>query len=194
MNRLVGILVEMKSNKYEPTTQGNDGEHTVNYFNSTSVVASTTGNYSGIYDMSGGSWEYVMGVMLDSTNTLSCSGRNAEQNSGFHGPYCYASGTKTDGVSFPNDTKYYDIYSNATVDERFDRRILGDATGEMGPFGNKTYGLKQAKLDHGFLTNLGLSMRITLGSIVGVFSFANYTGAANGSAFMYGSFRIVLSI
>ena len=62
-------------NRYETTLPGTDGVYTMNYSNPESMVASTTGNYSGIYDMSGGSWEYVMGVMMDHSGNL-VSGRN----------------------------------------------------------------------------------------------------------------------
>ena len=83
----------------------------------------------------------MMGVMLNSTNTTPCSGRNATYNSGFNGPYCNTSGSLNDGVSdFPSDTRYYDTYAYATDDENYNRRILGDATGEMGPFAKRTYG------------------------------------------------------
>ena len=130
-------------NRYENiNTLGADGTYTVNYFNSVSNLASTTGNYSGIYDMSGGAWEYVMGVMLH-TNGRPCSGKDVTSNSGFNGPYCNVGQTQSlsDGVSnFPTDTRYYDTYVYATDDEHYNRRILGDATGEMGPFTDRAYG------------------------------------------------------
>ena len=47
-------------------------------------LASTTGNISGIYDMSGGSWEYVMGVLLDQ-NGKPMSGYSSSNHSGFNG-------------------------------------------------------------------------------------------------------------
>jgi hypothetical protein len=103
-------------------------------------LASTTGNISGIYDMSGGSWEYLMGVMLDE-NGKPMSGRNSDLNSGFYGmfgcPSCDYGNSSilelTTGVKFPN-TKYYDLYTYSREDSTFQRRILGDATGEMGSF------------------------------------------------------------
>ena len=121
----------------------NDGSCNTAYPNS--VLASTTGNISGIYDMSGGAWEYVMGVMVDQ-NGKPMSGRNSLYNSGFNGtfgcPTCDSDTSKltslTGGYDFP-DSKYYDTYAYATVDEQFQRRILGDATGEMGPFASATY-------------------------------------------------------
>ena len=110
-----------------------------------SALASTTGNITGIFDMSGGAWEYVMGVMVDEEGNL-MSGRNSLYNSGFNGtfgcPTCDSdtSGLTelTDGYDWPNK-KYYDSYAYGTVDEQYQRRILGDATGEMGPFANSVY-------------------------------------------------------
>ena len=120
-----------------------DGSCNTAYPNST--LASTTNNISGIYDMSGGAWEYVMGIMLDQ-NGQPMSGRNSLNNSGFNGtfgcPTCDSdtSGltSLTNGYDFP-DKKYYDTYAYATVDEQYQRRILGDATGEMGPFNTAQY-------------------------------------------------------
>jgi len=130
-------------NKHESTSLGIDGTYTLNYLNPASVVSSTTGNYSGIYDMSGGAYELVMGVMLDA-NGKPMSGRNQLYNSGFNGtfgcPTCdTASGNDssktslTTGINFPA-TKYYDTYSSSSVIHDLTTRILGDATGEMGPF------------------------------------------------------------
>ncbi len=121
----------------------NDGSCNAAYPNS--VLASTTNNITGIYDMAGGAWEYVMGVMLDQ-NGQPVSGQNSNYNSGFNGtfscPMCDndTSGLTelTTGYEFPN-SKYYDIYKYSTVNEQYQRRIMGDATGELGPFDNKTY-------------------------------------------------------
>jgi hypothetical protein len=82
---------------------------------------STTGNISGIYDMSGGAWEYVMGVLLDS-NGNPRSGHDSTSNSGYNG--MYDDGTsKTDGLVFPN-TKYYQTYTTLATSS------LGDALKE----------------------------------------------------------------
>ncbi len=74
-----------------------------------SVNASNTGNYSGIYDLSGGSEELVAGVRGSLTSSSSA---------GF-----------STGDTF--NTKYYDVYStsrNSYTD--YTTRILGDATAE----------------------------------------------------------------
>ena len=74
-------------------------------------VASTTGNITGIYDMSGGSEEYVMGVFANSNGEL-WSGRTASYNSGFTG-LVGSSGESYTGIAFP-DSKYYDMYKAAS--------------------------------------------------------------------------------
>ncbi len=79
------------------------------------VLASTTGNIYGIYDMSGGTLEYVMGIFNDGTNIY--SGYSTGNNSGFNG-YLYNDGTpieKIDGIEFfsiNSNSKYYDTYTN----------------------------------------------------------------------------------
>ena len=106
-------------------------------------LASTTGNITGIYDMAGGSWEYVMGVTEDSPGSkVPTSGRNALYNSGFNGKYtCPTCDSQTDtslttGIKFP-DSKYYDLYEYGTTYnniEAYSRGKLGDATKELGNF------------------------------------------------------------
>ena len=61
-------------NRIESTALGVDATYSVNYLNSKSLVASTTNNYSGIYDMSGGAWEYVMGYTTGATTVGGTSG------------------------------------------------------------------------------------------------------------------------
>ena len=72
--------------------------------------ASTTGTIYGIYDMSGGTWEYVMGVFAD-TNGKPRSGNNSSQNSGFSG--MLNDGTTYTGIAFP-DSKYYNLYTGSS--------------------------------------------------------------------------------
>ena len=98
--------------------------------------ASTTGTIYGIYDMSGGSWEYVMGnynrysgytarsYTIEEAKTI--LGRTDNQaigiwNSGFNGPVYGkdSDGSEmswTTGVEFPEE-KYFDLYttSNGTT-------------------------------------------------------------------------------
>ncbi len=135
---------------------GEDGEYNTNYFNKKSVIASTTGNYTGIFDMSGGAWEFVMGGLDDNstgdgkTGKLS-SGRHNVWNSGFNGkltcPECSDDGIEinheitkvTGGIDLPTDERYYDKYDYDTKVITFNRGKLGDATKEIGPFITMTY-------------------------------------------------------
>ena len=77
------------------------------------VNASTTGNQYGIYDMSGGAWEYVMGVQKDSNGNVQVG------SSGF-------------STSSLPDSKYYDLYDYQAEDGvGYTRYHLGDATREV---------------------------------------------------------------
>ncbi len=114
-------------------TSGSDVSTTCNAYNTTDgMLASTTGNITGVYDMSAYTGTYVMGVMQDNTGTNTpMSGNSSSSNSGFTGKV-YDSGNFTEysGVSFPN-SKYYDLYAYGTSYTDYTRRILGDATGEV---------------------------------------------------------------
>ena len=120
-------------------------DNTCNIAYPNSVLSSTTNNISGIFDMAGGAREHVMAAMLMQNGTLS-SGANYSQNTGFNGmfscPTCYSetSGVTelTTGYDWP-DKKYYDAYNYGSGTYEYYRRILGDATGEMGPANQKTY-------------------------------------------------------
>ena len=112
----------IEGNRNESTSLGVDGTYTVNYLNPSSAASSTTGNYTGVYDMSGGAWEYVMGY-----TTGAASGKDSSEITSIYS-------------NFFNDstyTKYWDKYTS-TIRTDFNNRTLGDATGEMGPFGNET--------------------------------------------------------
>ncbi len=181
----------------------NDGSCNTAYPNS--ILASTTGNITGIYDMSGGAWEYVMGVLLDE-NGKPMSGRNSIYNSGFNGtfgcPTCDSDTSKltslTGGYDFP-EFKYYDTYAYATVDEQYQRRILGNATGEMGPFASATYLTTTRQIgswyaDHAWFVFSSSPWFICGGPYhdglnAGVFAFAGTYGQVRSN----NSFRIILT-
>ena len=87
--------------------------------------ASTTGNIYGIYDMSGGADEPVMGVLAD-TNGKPLSGTSPSYNSGFNGMVYYDDGLNhspsnySNGMKFP-ENKYYNLY---TSDEAYTGHAL----------------------------------------------------------------------
>ena len=139
-------------------------------------LASTTGNISGIYDMSGCSWEYVMGVLEDSLNSNTpSSGQTSSFNSGFSGKNLN-DGTATTGVSFPN-SKYYDIYKYGTTYNdgvAYSRGHLGDATTETKGWNeNRAYFVRSNSpwFKRGGSYGAGVS--------AGIFAFDSYYGSAH---------------
>ncbi len=93
-----------------------DGANFNTEWNTTNgFTASTTGNITGVYDMSGGAWEYVAAYVPESSKDTS--------------------GFITDELKTLN-AKYFDVYDNESTMNGSTKMILGDATGEMGPFSN----------------------------------------------------------
>jgi prepilin-type N-terminal cleavage/methylation domain-containing protein len=74
--------------------------------------ASTTGNITGVYDMSGLKEEYVAAYR-----------EGFLSNSGF-----------TEEIINSYDSKYFNVYPGDSGSNSYNYRILGDATGELGPF------------------------------------------------------------
>ena len=95
-----------------PGTHGTDSSLTLPYNTSTGYKASTTGNITGIYDMSGGAYEYMASFISE---TYGSSGFNAT-------------------ILKAYNSNYYDTYDKNSYKYTYSKRILGDATGEMGPF------------------------------------------------------------
>ena len=171
-----------------------DGSCNTAYPNS--MLASTTGNISGIYDMSGGANDYVMGVEKNNNGQI-IVGTN-QYTSGFNG--VLSNGTVvSNGQSFP-ELKYYDTYNYASVED-YRNRILGDAMGELGPFQKITYKnmlryINSWYLDSGSDFNIsGVRPWIVRGatsvhgSECGIFSFGPHYGNATVG---YG-FRLILT-
>ncbi len=119
-----------------PQSEGSTSSGTTcnSYTTTLGQSASTTGNVYGVYDMSGGSWEYMMGNMVYS-NGQQMSGYSTlnNNNSSFTG--ILDGGTSFTGTyAFPSK-KYYDKYSYGTSSMQYTRGKLGDATKEMAPTG-----------------------------------------------------------
>ncbi len=161
-----------------PADYGTTSDLTLPYNNSTGYKASTTGDITGIYDMSGCAWEYVAGYMPSSSD---------------------ASGFTSDELSIYS--KYLDLYSSNSINISWTNRFLGDATGEMGPFydyenkDNKKRYHNSWYDDHSsFLYSdmpwFARSGHYSVGAIAGQFYYHSSTGAADGGA----SFRIILAI
>ena len=137
------------------------------YASVTSYPQSTTGNISGIFDMSGGAWEYM-----------------AAYRSGTVG----SSGLTVDTINA--NSNYFDIYNSSSTDTSYNYRILGDATGEMGPITSNKSSWYQ---DYAYFVLssypwFGRGGDYLNASAAGVFYFDSFTGDANG----YCGSRLVL--
>ena len=152
-----------------------DGEkYNQPYNTETGYLASTTANISGVYDMNGGTHEYVAGYLDENFGLSEFSPSNY-------------------------DSKYYDVYNLSSNDKSFQNGILGDATREMGPFfyyetyngvfkHESWYGIYVSFVDssHPWFARGG---RFSDGVLAGLFRFSTYTG---GDIYDV-SFRIVLT-
>ncbi len=170
-------LTTLDQNSY-PGTYGDGSNYNQSYNTSIGYLASTTGNISGIYDMSGGAHECIAGY--------------SKHNFGL-------SGFTTSSFSV-YDSKYYDVYNEATNEKSYEYGILGDATKEVGPF---YYFNDEDKMlrSHGSWYNDYSNFIDTSSSwfyrgggyynsvIGGSFYFGNYSGEVNPAV----GFRIVLT-
>ena len=132
----------------------------------TGVNASTTGNIYGIYDMSGGAWEYVMGNYNDTKGSA--------------------------GFSSMPEAKYYDKYTGTDSDRDFTKYHLGDATKETlkakSTLQNSWYGDYSHSVDWNRpWVNRGGNYND--GTDAGVFHFS----ISYGQSFSSISFRVVFS-
>ena len=124
-------------------------------------LASTTGNITGVYDMSGGAWEYVMGSMSKVTTGYTFS----PSNTGFASNW------------FTNDTsKYLTTYAKDTVSsgqQSYNRARLGDATAEA---------LLSATSDGGWYSNYA---SFPYSSTTWFFRGGSYNNSSNAGLFYF---------
>ena len=129
-----------------------------------------------------------MGVMKDANGNL-MSGYSIIENSGFNGTLSDGN-IITDGTDFP-ESKYYDVYDYGDR-TNYSRRILGDATGELGPFQSQKSSWYN---DVAYFTLFTLPWFYHGGShIYGYIAGALHFNSGKGQAYSYDSFRLVLSI
>ena len=139
--------------------------------------ASTTGNISGIYDMAGGTHEYMASYMDGELGDSGLSQATIDANK-----------------------KYFDIYSSSSSITSYNKRILGDATGEIGPFGVNTVLLNNTYYQNSWYYDVSRFIENTYpwfnrggiyasGIQTGVFSCLRYTGEISDIV----SFRLVLA-
>ena len=154
-----------------------------------SKVASTTGNIYGVYDMSGGSEEYVMGNIVSPDGTTMMSGDDSDSNSGYTG-IIYDGGsytTYTGTYSYP-DAKYYDKYSFGEFSQR-QRSKLGDGIKEVKNTSSDGWYSDYTTLARYVEPWFDRGGHYRAGSDAGAF----YSSYFKGSAFSYHSSRLVIT-
>ena len=161
-----------------PGTYGDSSTYNEPYNTATGYLASTTGNISGIYDMAGGAHEYMASYI---------SGKPG--SSGF-----------TTATLANYDTKYFDVYNASSSINSYQYMILGDATGEMGPFKNYLDGDNNSRWhnswygDNSDFVDSSNPWFHRGGSYYnGVLAGQFYFGRDTGGVYSYIGFRIVLS-
>ena len=148
------------------------------YYKAIGYLASTTGNISGIYDMSGGAYEYMASYR---SNTYGSSGFDASSISNY-------------------DSKYFDVYPSDSERITFNKRMLGDATGELGQFyyynDSDNYSRYHSTWGADYADFIGTFYPWFLRggtSINGVISGLLFFNRRSGSYSEYASFRLVLN-
>lgn len=133
-----------------------------------SKVASTTGNITGVYDMSGGALEYVMGYYSGASTTWEAS-----------------SNSNCAGFSSKPDSKYYDDYKTTNTLTACDGGICyGHALSETASW-YSDYAYFVDSINPWFLRGGDYN-----GASAGAFGSYNSSGDAGS----YNSFRLVLSV
>ena len=173
---ITGIGADTVSASSSSTTCTTDANK---YNGAKGVLASTTGNVYGVYDMSGGAFEYVMGNMSSTTDSYTFYNSNAGFASSWYNDY--------------SNQKYVNTYANGTTrydQSAYNRGRLGDATGEVVLSTGGTGGWYS---DYAYFPYSSASWFRRGGycydsSSAGVFYFGDY----NGNAYSYGSARAAL--
>ena len=146
-----------------PGIMGDDNAYNQQWDTNVGYLASTTGNISGVYDMSGGVSEYVAGYVV--------------------GNYSHSGFSKLTFDEIYTE-KYYDSYKSGSSDTSYQNMILGDATGEIGPFQNFITGKTDSNYfnnwygDHAYFVNstyswFGRGGCNVHGVVAGQFNFGN---------------------
>ena len=155
------------------STAGSAYSTTCNAYNTTDgMLASTTGNITGVYDMSAAMGTYVMGVMKTSNGTA----------------LTYSSSGFTTST-LPFNSKYVDQYEYGTTysdQTAYNRRILGDATGEVASWYDDSSAFVNSAINSWFVRGFDDRGAPT---VAGVFAFLRN----NGEPYPFLAFRSVLA-
>ena len=142
------------------------------YNGSKGMLASTTGNIYGVYDMSGGAYDYVMGNMSSASGTS----------------YTYSASSAGSNFTYSTDTaKYLTTYAyGETSDDQkaYNRGRLGDATSEV--ILSTGYSWQSTE---SYYTTMSLSWFsrggvIRDGASAGIFNARGATGYSQGQQFL----------
>ena len=137
----------------------------------TGYLASTTGNITGVYDMSGGAYEYVAGYR---DGTIGSSGLTLTE---IRETY----------------SKYIDVYASDSAVTTYSKRILGDATGEMGPFYSSGAYYNNWYNDYSYFVYSSAPWFARGGYCNDYFSASQFAfGRFTGGAYSYAGARLVL--
>ena len=151
---------------------------TNNYKSTNGQKASTTGNTTGVYDMSGGAWEYVAAYVDNGHSNLTTYGSNLVNA----------------------EAKYKDVYNKGSADKYTNNYAAasskyGDAVYETSLNGNNSYNSWYSDYSYFPDTSTPFFMRggfYVYGSGAGVFNFTGYGGYADASKDV--GFRLVVSV
>ena len=158
-----------------PGTSGDGSSYNSTYNTEIGYLASTTGNITGVYDMSGGAHEFVAGYISGKTGSSGLTPTNY-------------------------DSKYFDVYNTSSSNTSYQYRILGDATGEMTPI--KSYKDGDGTSRHHSIWYSGgsdfVDSSLSWFDRGGMYTEGGnasqfYFGRNNGAAARFSSFRIVLT-
>ncbi|MGM9879165.1 MAG: hypothetical protein ACI31R_03990 [Bacilli bacterium] len=153
-------------------------------------VASTTGNIYGIYDMSGGADDYVMGNIVSSDGTTMLSGYTTSYNSGYIGVLQDGS-TFTGTYNYP-ENKYLDKYSFAGTFSKTKISKLGDAIKEVKISTQDSWYSNRGYVPYSLQPWLGRGGSYQNISYAGVFCSFSQRGSAYNNDYIT-STRIVIS-
>ena len=117
---ITGIGADTVSASSSSTTCTTDANK---YNGAKGVLASTTGNVYGVYDMSGGAFEYVMGNMSSTADSYTFYPSSSGFASSWYSNYS--------NQKYVNTYAYISSYSNSTTQTGYNAARLGDATGEV---------------------------------------------------------------
>ena len=162
---VTGIGADTVSASSSSTTCTTDANK---YNGAKGVLASSTGNVYGVYDMSGGAWEYVMGNTSSTADSYTFSPSTSGFASSWYSNY--------------SNQKYVNTYANDSASSNqtaYNRARLGDATGEVVSSSGYAWYNDSAYFPYSSVSWFVRGGVYGSGSGAGVFFFSYYFGSAN---------------